>query len=60
MPNADEFSDISCSYELPKDKGDPRYLHMIIDRGNNRILSAYIVNDLDTAGIAKIWDANDN
>lgn len=45
-----------CAYELPEEGGEPRYLSLLFDEETDEILSAYIKNDLDEAGISRLWE----
>lgn len=55
-PNAFSISGIACFYELPPEDGEPRYLDILFDEEADRILSAYVVNDLDIPGIYCMYE----
>ncbi len=46
-------------YELSDEGDEPRYLDITLDNDDDTIFSAWVVNDLDVMGIAKVWSMKD-
>lgn len=56
-PNSESGSGVSFMFELPAERGEPRYLDLVVDDRTDEIVSAYVQNDLDVAAVSTLWSA---